>query len=111
MHLLFLTMRSTATTFSWNAVFDAESYDAVRGDLRLLRESGGDYSQASPGCLHNNIAGLGASDESVPLVGEAYFYLVRAADSSCGFGTYDSMSIALIESRDAEIASSPGSCP
>jgi hypothetical protein len=102
---------SSSSTFSWETVFDAQSYDAIRGDLRSLRESGGNYSLGSLDCLHNNLAGLGTSDASVPLVGEAFFYIVRAADSSCGFGTYDPISAALLESRDSEIVLDPGTCP
>jgi hypothetical protein len=102
---------SSSSTFSWAQVFDALSYDVVKGDLAALRDTRGDFSLASPDCLQNNVPGNAAFDGDVPLAGEGFFYLVRAADSSCGFGTYDSLSSGLTTSRDEGIAASPNSCP
>jgi hypothetical protein len=99
---------TSSVDFSWDPTVGAGAYDVVSGDLVLLRSSFGDFSVAVTGCDED--VSTGQADE-VPGFGEALFYLVRAADSSCGVGTYDSPSSAQVGERDPGIQSSAQACP
>jgi hypothetical protein len=102
---------SSPTTMSWDPAPDAEAYDTLRGDLGALLAASGDYSVAVAGCLKNNGRDSLSWDPSTPAPGEGFFYLVRAVDYACGFGTYDTGSPSQHASRDVLIEAAPFSCP
>jgi hypothetical protein len=101
-----------ATTLSWTPVDGATGYDLVRGRLRELLESGGDFASAAVNCLSRRqpdtqYSGGHAGVEPPP--GEAFWYLVRPANCG-GAGTYDDDGPGLSGSRDAGILASGGDC-
>jgi hypothetical protein len=95
---------ASPTKLSWDAAPDADSYDTLEGDLDVLRTTDGDYSVAVSSCLRNNGASRVAWAPAVPPAGGGTFYLVRATDFDCGFGSYDSGSAHQQASRDDGIA-------
>jgi len=97
--------------YEWDAVSGAGGYDVVRGDLGLLRSSSGDYSSAVRGCAVNNSTLTSHADTEALAVSEVRFYLVRAVNDSCGFGTYDTISPSQVASRDPGIESAVRTCP
>ena len=100
----------TDALISWPVIVDATAYDLTRGDLGLLRSTGGDFSAATDLCLVSKEPVTLHADGGVPAVGEGYWYLARGA--SCGgLGSYDSAGPGQIGSRDAEVDVAPNSCP
>jgi uncharacterized membrane protein len=94
----------------WSAVNAATGYDLVRGSLKLLRKRFGDFSQATTDCLENDLAANSRDDADVPTAGEAFWYLVRAANCT-GAATFDSGAPSQLEPRDAQIQASSSACP
>ena len=45
----------TGTAMRWAADPRAQSYDAVYGDMNILHDSGGNFTQATLGCLGENV--------------------------------------------------------
>ncbi len=95
---------------SWSAIAGVNGYDAVKGDLTVLRPTAGDYASAITGCLANDFPGTSVQDPDPVPVGGGLFYLVRGADCPGG-GSYDTAAPSQIGSRDPGIASSPLKCP
>lgn len=95
---------------TWTTVVGADAYDAVRGDLGLLRGTAGDFSAATDACLADDRAATWLADPAVPSLGGGVWYLVRPVNCA-GAGTYDTASAAQSGSRDVEIAASPSACP
>jgi hypothetical protein len=102
---------SASGVLQWNPLEEAEDYDVVKGDLTGLLVSAGDYAAAVMECLENNGTDTWARDTDTPSTGQGTFYLVRAADFSCGFGTYDTGSASQSDYRDAEIEVAAATCP
>jgi hypothetical protein len=96
---------SGPATLAWNAAPGASGYDAVKGDLLLLRSTGS-FALSVTACLLNNGTGPAAADPAVPDPGEGFYYLARAAG-----GTYDSACPSQTGPRDADLAGSPLDCP
>lgn len=100
------------TELSWTALPGASCYDVIRGDLRPLLESGGDFSSLVIGChsrrrSERTYAGWGSREAPAP--GEAFWFLIRGAN--CGAaGTYDSGGPGQAGSRDGEVLASGGDC-
>jgi hypothetical protein len=90
----------------------------VRGDLRGLRQSGGNFTvalnqivPAGDVCMVDDGGGLSTIDPRPdPAPGSGYFYLVRAVAGCAAGGTYDEGG-GQVGSRDAEIAAATGACP
>ncbi|MEW5806737.1 MAG: MopE-related protein [Acidobacteriota bacterium] len=98
-------------TFGWNAALCGTAYDTVKGDLKLLRSTKGDFSTTVTGCLENDDTDTQATDtNNPPANGEGFYYLTRAVNSY-GNGTYNTETAKQIGDRDAEINSDPESCP
>ncbi len=95
-------------TVSWDPVPGADAYDLLRGDLDVLRDSGGDFSAAVSECLADDLPETSFTEQDDP-EGNA-FYLVRAQNCR-GAGTWDSGGPGQHDPRDAEIAASPNACP
>jgi hypothetical protein len=96
-------------TIVWNAVPPATRYDLVRGDVRSLGTSGGDFSIAVQECLADDTLWTFDSDADVPPTGEAFFYVSRPSEPAA-VSTYDSLGPGQVGSRDAEIDASPFGC-
>jgi hypothetical protein len=94
--------------FSWPVLPGATGYDVVRGDLALLRSSGGDFSVSILNCAANDTPTTQVQAGGIPAAGNAWFYVVRGVNCG-GAGSYDE-GAAQQGSRDAEIAASPQAC-
>ncbi len=97
------------TQLTWSGHCAATSYDVVRGDLSLLRTSGGDFASSTLGCLANDTAALTLPYSANPLPGSGFWFLLRGVRCG-GTGSYDSSSPRQVESRDAEVAASGLDC-
>lgn len=95
---------------SWSSLVGATWYDIVRGDVRTLISSGGDFTAATLGCLANDQITNSVSYTGVPGPGQAFWFLVRGANCG-GRGTYDSGVASQVGSRDSEINASVPACP
>lgn len=103
---------TSPAAFSWSELAGAEAYDIVKGDLGILRLTSGSFSAAVTGCHEDNVERTSWWDAEEVSAGAALFYLVRAVDHSCGFGTYDeSPSSSQVASRDPGIAVTSSACP
>jgi hypothetical protein len=85
-------------------------FDIVRGDVEILRGSGGDYTIATQECLANDI-----DEDFLPLFedpafGEGHWFLVRSSIPG-EIDTYDTGEASQVASRDPGIEASPFSCP
>jgi hypothetical protein len=97
------------TMLQWTADPLAETYDAVFGDLNVLRDSGGDFTLATLGCQAEDVTTTSVGPLPDPPVGGAFWFELRGNNCS-GPGTYDSGDPAQVGSRDAEINASPNDC-
>ena len=104
----------------WNRLPDGSGgvirYELVRGDLTILRQSGGDFTQATDVCLADNLPETVFEDTDQPDLGQGFWYVVRAvqvfpATGDEENGTYDSLSASQQGERDSEIDDSVSSCP
>ena len=94
----------------WLAALGAVRYDVVRGDLAALRDSGGDFTVATDGCIAENFGGTALSHtDDDPPSGSGFWYLVRGVPA-LGNLTYDAPGDSQVGLRDAEIDASPVSC-
>ena len=104
------TFRVDRTQMSWTALPGADTYDVVRGSLNGLRNSGGDFAAWTQECLRNDYAATSFPYSSSPGASSGQWYIVRA-NNCAGAGSWDDGSPTQSASRDAEIASSPLTCP
>jgi len=100
-----LTMQGDS--LSWTP--GASGYDVVRGDLGLLRTTGGDFSTATTDCLADDESMSTLDDSWVPSAGDTAFYAVRPANCT-GSGSYDTLDAGLVAGRDAGIDAAPITC-
>jgi len=84
--------------------------DAVRGDLEVLRETGGDFERATVECLGSNMAGMELPYAAVPAEGSGWWYLVRKR-TAAGPDSYDTCTASQVGSRDPRILASGQDCP
>jgi len=99
----------TPTDLSWAPLADAIAYDVVWGDLAILRDSGGDFSLATQGCLGNDIPGTTVAGPPDPDPGDGQWFLVRGV-ASLGNMSFSSFGDGQVDARDAEIDSAAASC-
>jgi hypothetical protein len=93
----------------WPPDPDVPFVDVVVGSLALLRSTGGDFAQATLGCIANDEQGGAAPYQPTPPPGQGVWFLARPG-TSAGFGTYDSTATSH-EGRDPGIAASGRDCP
>jgi len=110
-----LTVSSTVPSggsvlLSWGPAASATGHDIIRGDLARLRATGGDFRQATTGCLRDNYTMTDLVDAGTLSPGEGIWYLVR--DINCtADGPYDTAGAGQAAPRDAGIDASSNSCP
>jgi PKD repeat protein len=97
-------------TFEWDAEPAATSYDLVKGDLILLRSSGGDFAVSQLICVEDDGPDLQATDPSEPLPGQGFYYLTRATNCASDTGSFDTSDPGLAESRDPELQGLGAQC-
>jgi hypothetical protein len=102
-----LTVRSSQ--LAWTALSGATGYDVVRGDLQILRGSGGDFTAATVECLSNDDPLTFLAYVGNPAPGRGFWFLVRGTDAFGGL-TYESLRDSQIGTRDNEIRLAPGAC-
>jgi len=103
-------LAASGTGLSWDRVPHTTGYDVVRGDLRTLRESGGDFSISTRECLAANMSGASLMLTEQPAPGEGFWFLARWIDgASCD--SYDEDDPAQVRSCDAGVSAAPASCP
>jgi spore coat protein A len=103
-----LTLLALPDRLWWSSVSNRVGYDLVRGSLRALAQSGGDFTSATQECLADNAAATGLLYSPAPAAGDGWWFLVRSV-SPAGPGTYDDGTQS--GSRDAGISASGSSCP
>ena len=84
-------------------------YDAVEGDLKLLRESGGEFALSTKGCVAENLPGTSFPHNNELQPGEGVWFLVRYV-LTAGNGSYVSGGESELAGRDAGIAASGLDC-
>jgi hypothetical protein len=92
----------------WESLGDVV-YDAVEGDLDLLRESGGDFRVATEGCAAEDLVGTLFPHNNELQPGEGAWFLVRYV-LTAGNGSYVSSGENELPGRDAGIAASGLDC-
>jgi hypothetical protein len=107
---LALADSESGTELSWTALSGAGGYDLVRGDLAILRSSGGDFTAATQECVADDTTATSQVFAPSPAPGAGFWFLVRGANCSAR-GSYDSGVGSQVGSRDSEIDASPLSCP
>lgn len=96
-------------TLSWTALAAAAWYDAVRGDLAILRGSKGAFDDATLDCIGDKVLATSVVFSGDPAPGSGFWFLVRGSNCK-GHGTYDTGQPSQFGSRDAEIAASGHDC-
>lgn len=97
---------------NWPIQLDATSYDVVRGDLRGLISTAGNFTSSLQVCLANNLLGTSVNDPVTPAVNQGSYYLYRSVGCGALLGSYDDpLGGGEVGSRDAEIAAAPTACP
>jgi len=97
---------------AWPPMAGAVAYDVVRGDLALLRSTGGDYTQATSACLADDLGSTSLSLSEIPELGNVFWYLVRAVNPG-GPQSYDESDYGItsqVGSRDPGINGSTAGC-
>jgi len=94
---------------AWTELHTAIAYDVVRGDLRTLHDTDGDFTSATEECLAENDVSSPLDYNGVPAPGEGFWFLVRGVDPS-GNMTYDSLFPSQVGTRDDEIDAAVGAC-
>jgi hypothetical protein len=77
----------TSTTVAWTSLGGSFHYDVASGSLATLRT---DQSTIAASCLASDVSDAAIPsilDGRVPVLGDAYYYLVRPQDA-CSIGTY-----------------------
>jgi hypothetical protein len=98
------------TSLSWDRFADSPGYDAVFGSLSVLRQTGGDFTSATAGCLASDVATSPVDASPDPPQGEAFWYLVRAYGGVAGT-SYEAGDAGQGGTCDAQIDAAPNSCP
>ncbi len=95
---------------SWDRDCGAEAFDVVRGDLRELHESGGDFAAATKECLADDLDADRLDWTAAPPAGEGWWVLVRGVADGDPM-TWESLADSQVGLRDDEIDASPNTCP
>jgi hypothetical protein len=94
---------------SWTASDAATAYDVVRGDLSMLRDTGGDFMTATTDCIGEDRPQTSLEVFGDPGADQGFWYLVRPV-TDLGTGTYDSGGAGQAGPRDAGINTASGRC-
>ena len=78
--VLTLTQAGSTTTAAWAAMFEASSYDVIRGLISSLTQTATQVNLGEVACVENNSPDLLSTDAAVPPLGTIYFYLMRTQD-------------------------------
>jgi hypothetical protein len=105
-----MTIEVDDAAIAWDDLPAAAGYDLVRGDLGLLRATGGDFAAATTGCMANDTGVPALTFGDAPAPGSGFWFGVRAWGEGI-VSTYDSNYPAQLRSRDPGIAAAPLSCP
>ena len=95
---------------SWTPAANAIGYDLIRGSMFRLDLSGGAFNSSVESCLLDDTIFTSYQVTQVPAPSRVIFFLVRAVFAD-GAGSWNSDGPGEQESRDDEIAQSPGACP
>ena len=98
------------SSLSWDLFPDSPAYDAVFGSVSMLRQTGGDFTRATAGCVASDIATSPVDASPDPPAGEAFWYLVRGYGGVAGT-TYDAGDPGQGGACDAQIDAAPSACP
>ncbi len=99
------------TRLSWTEAANAAAYDAIAGDLFVLRAGGGDFGPSVLGCPANDLPGTTLDlVEADPAPGGGHWYLVRATSLGCR-GTLADEGTVSGGARDEGVAGSTETCP
>ncbi|MBT8404356.1 MAG: hypothetical protein KJP18_10885, partial [Gemmatimonadetes bacterium] len=91
-------LRSDGTTWTWTAPAGTDRYDLARGLVSELRQRG-DFYNAD--CAGRELVGSSWYDDGRnPASGEVLWYLVRAEDAPCAFGTWNDNATAVVNVCD-----------
>jgi hypothetical protein len=94
------------TLLGWEDKPEAQGYCVERGDLQVLRATGGDFRQSLRQELASNTTETSVVFSGTPGPGEAYWFLVRDNPD----GTFDSGCASQVGNRDFEILSAGDFC-
>jgi len=97
------------TGLSWDAVPHTTGYDVVRGDLRALKNSGGDFAASTTNCVAGGTSSTSLIFTADPAPGEAFWFLARWVDGTSD-DSYDADDPAQMGSCDADIQA-VAACP
>jgi hypothetical protein len=103
---VFLEVRETYLT--WDAE-ESPGWDAVRGDLGILRTTSGSFESSIDRCLANDFPLIGFPSAEEPPPESTWYFLVRALNCA-GPGSWDSDGGSQTQSRDVGVDGSPMTC-
>lgn len=109
-HVTGLRVLANKVDLTWDVPPDAATYEIEKGNLSVLRSSGGNFTTSLQACVENVSTDALTSDPAVPAAGGAFYYLVRYQDLCGGWSTFDEGASSQQGSRDAEIAASGARC-
>ncbi len=97
-------------TIHWSVEIHSDRYDVVKGNLSILRSSGGDFASSLTECHEDDSLDTLTSDSVEPGTEDGIYYLVRG-QNDCAYGTYNTEETGQVADRDAEIEASGNACP
>jgi hypothetical protein len=104
-----LTMDEAEVT--WNAVPGAVGYDVVRGDLAMLRNTGGDFTAATNSCMADDTGETTLGYTDTPASSREGHWIVIRSVAADGPHTYQTLAGIQVGLRDDEINAATGTCP
>jgi hypothetical protein len=105
-----LDVRVDRSSLSWDPFPDSPAYDVAIGSLGVLRQTRGDFTAATTGCLASGTTTPDVAQSDAPPAGEAFWYLVRSDGGVAGM-TYDAGDPGQGGTCDAQIDAAPAACP
>jgi hypothetical protein len=105
-----MSVRVQPADVFWDLFPDSPAYDVVFGRLGMLRQTGGDFTAATTGCLGSDVVSSPVGGTDDPPVGEAFWYLVRGYGGVAGT-TYDAGDPGQGGTCDAQINAATSACP
>ena len=103
---LSLSGSGSDTLLNWDEHPEAQGYCVERGDLGVLRATGGDFTVSIRQELASNTSETSLFFSGTPERGEAYWFLVKDSPA----GTFDSGCPSQVDSRDDEILGAGDIC-
>ncbi len=104
-------LRVEREALTWAPLPATISYDVVRGDLGILRATGGDFAQATTECAAENEQGLSVAANEEPAPDQAVWYLVRGTWLGVTTpGSWNACTTHQAASRDVGINTSGAGC-